>query len=203
MSFGISVVNTNNLIVIDQDYANYAIFEEGTILNDSGPLDTIYSDELVYYTIDGNGGWASFAVISGYWMVGGTLKYIRMRPLNSINNPGSESFGIRVFDEQNRTIFDSSSRYVKPVGMYSYMPMGSYSTYSLPTPASGKRLWFSGQIFKFIENVQNGEVGSSFCTGITRNSATSWTLKNDYESWGPPADFINTYSPFFFLVIEA
>lgn len=203
MSFGMSVVNLNDVVVIDSDYSNYGVFSEGILTNGSAPLTTIYSDELVFYSIDANGGWASFAVIEGVWFSNTQIRYIRMRPL-SAKIPGNEQYGLRVFNNQSKMVFDSSSTYIKPVGMYSYLPYGSATNYTVPTPFVGKRVWFSGQVFKFIE-CQDTEMGFGevYCSGLRRNSQNSWTISNNYSSVGPPATFGNTFSAFSFLVIEA
>jgi hypothetical protein len=203
MSFGISVVNTGGVVVIDNDYSNYAVFAEGTIASGSAPLTTIYPDELIFYTIDTNGGEASFAIFENIWYASGAFRYIRVRPLSSVA-PGPESYGIRVFDSQNKTVFDSSSKYIKPVGMYSYLPFGGTTNYTLPAPSAGKKLWFSGQVFKFIEVQDTGSnSGDAYCTGLIRNSQTSWSMSGQFISSGPPATFGNSHASFKFLVIEA
>lgn len=203
MTYGLNVTNANDIVLIDQDFSNYAVFAEGTLPNGSAGLTTSFPDELIYYTLDTNGGSAAYDQWGGTWAVSGVLRYIRMRPMSAAA-PGSETWGLQVYDSQSKTVFDSSSRYIKPVGMYSYLPYGANTNYSLPATTLGRKLWFSGQVFKLIECQDTGMgFGDLYCSGIIRNSATSWTVSGSFTFMGPPGTFANSFASFFFLVIEA
>jgi hypothetical protein len=202
MSYGLNVKNSNDIILIDQDYSNYAVFSQGILPNGSAPLTSSNADELIYYTSDTNGDVVFYDPFSGVWS-GSAIRYIRLRPLSAAA-PGNEPWGLRVYDNQSRNVFDSSSRYIKPVGMYSFSPFGANQTYNLPAPTLGRKLWFSNQVFKLIECQDTGMgFGEGSATAIVRNSATSWTLRSETGLMGPPATFANSYAAYFFMVIEA
>lgn len=202
MTFGLSVVNDAGVIVIDSDYSNYAIIQVGTLANGAALLTPNDPTELIFYRPVGNGDSASFTNFSNYWYVSGSLEFIRCIPLK-VSEPVSEAYGLQVFDSIGGRVFDSSSSYVKPVGMYSYTPSAGSSSYTLPAPPGTKNLWFSSQVFKFIENIDTGMgFGEYFMTKLIRNSLTSYTLTT-HSFAGPPATFSNSFQPFQFLVIEA
>lgn len=204
MAYGLSVINPSNIVVIDQDYSNYGVTAEGTLANGSSLLTPAYSDELIFYCLTNNGNSAAITHLDGpRWVVSGELRYVRMRPL-ATHTLGTATHGLRVFNSSGLPVFDSNSRYFKPVGMYTCNPTAGITSFTnLPAVASGKRLWFSSQVFKFLECMDTGYgFGDAYSTMLVRNSATSYTLTSTSYT-GPPFNISNTFQPFQFLVIEA
>jgi hypothetical protein len=204
MTYGINVQNQNGVTLIDDNFSSYVIKEEGTLSNGAA-IPTLTGDELIFYSPTSNGNSVSVPHLDGsYFIISGTLKYVIIRPVSSQPLSG-DRYGVRVYGSFGQNIFDSGARFMNPIGMYSHNVYGT-TTFTLPAPRFGRRMWFSSNVFKFIENYHSGasyDMGEAYSTMLVKNSDTSYTVTGGPLYTGPPATFATSMTTYQFLVMEA
>jgi hypothetical protein len=192
MTYGFSISNSGNTLIVDGVRPNYRIVESGTISIDGDPdyigmygflLPNLQEGMYLVRPVDGHSiGMMNY--YSGYsapynrnFIQGSSftdiLKYARAQQF-SLSAPLTSDYGIQVYGASSESIYNSDERMFFVDAVLSMTQVGvdnhTTQTFTLPTPEFGERY------FQLITRQDTGEYGAEAAINLTRNGETSVTI---------------------------
>lgn len=179
MGFGISVINTNNSVIINEEYRNYHLIESGIVSN-SGTLPSDSSTSLIFLRPSTFGATIYASAASGSYVkvTSGSIEWVRVAESLA---PSTATYGLRVYQSTGNISFDSGRRLFLPVSVHRITQQvsgfGSSTSISQPAaPRVGKKRYCSASSFR-LSGLAGAEPKFFRQTGISWDSDTSMVLR--------------------------
>lgn len=136
----------------------------------------------------------------------GGLDYVVAQPL--ADKGPSSGYGLLVWDEASRLVFDSGNQYLKIVASYVLQARGvSTQTFNLPAPSPGKKLYFCLSAFGLTNASVGGGEEEHFGQAARFISDTTIQVQSEYlQSYLYPGSFNQSHwalsvGSIYFLII--
>lgn len=176
MSYGMLVEGEGGRLLIDPDYSNYTIVENGSITTSHVGGDVYsrtlgvsssYTNPVILYrqpTGSAVSYWGRTLYSFGTSSV--TVSYAIAVPVSTVS-ASSDSYGMRVWDSSGRRVFDSGHPIINTISTYSYSGTGE------PTVSANTNDWLMATtwgIVRFVNTTAGGNLSFGLCIFLEKQS---------------------------------
>lgn len=173
MTYGFTLVNDNDIAVIDDNYSNYIVIGSGT--NASGtaaPATNSTSTTYIYSTANVTRRFGDAAIITSNQS---NYEWIQVAQASSLTNPQGD-YGLRVYNASQGLVFDSNARYAHPVANLTYVvnSLQATATFNVgASPLGKKRYYCLDHLGRWYGRFATGNPNISYIAGIGATIASN------------------------------